>query len=236
MWGLSPQESNRLLLLFIGCSIFFAVAFWILALIYERARKAAQARDESYQASIQTLSEQLVQTRQELDETTLTLQTSRREKAELETELEAIKQQCARLRGDLDEQAQQVQQDSQAKSFQQIQTLLTQHPTVRRMAETKPDLPARNVVALFTSLDNLVKLWGYQSIGSPWEKVSYDPQLHQADAGDVGPGETVYVRFIGYRHGKSGQIVVPAKVSRTLPPGIAPATVGENLASGGLSS
>jgi hypothetical protein len=34
---------------------------------------------------------------------------------------------------------------------------------------------------------------------------------------DIQPGEAVYVRFVGYRDGET--VLVPAKVSRTLPSG-----------------
>ncbi|MEP0916308.1 molecular chaperone GrpE [Leptolyngbya sp. DQ-M1] len=144
-------------------------------------------------------------------------QTSQREKAALEAQIEELKQQCVRLRSQLEIQSVQTQQDSKTKAFEQIQSLLTQYPSVRQITETKPDLPARNLVGMFTALDNLIQFWGYQTIGKPWEQVEFDPQLHQGDVADLAPGELVYVRFVGYR--SSSQILVPAKVSRTLPAG-----------------
>ena len=81
------------------------------------------------------------------------------------------------------------------------------------MVESQPDLPARNIVALLTSLENLVKFWECQSIGKPWEMEPYDPQIHQSDVGDIPIGESVYVRFVGYQ--KGDRILIPAKVSRT---------------------
>ncbi|MER3434542.1 MAG: molecular chaperone GrpE [Leptolyngbya sp. ERB_1_1] len=147
-------------------------------------------------------------------------QTSQREKAALEVQIGELKQQCARLRSQLETQSTQTQQDSEIKAFEQIQSLLTQYPTVRRMTETKPDLPARNLIGMFTALDNLMEFWNYQAIGHPWEQVKFDPQLHQGDIADLVPGESVYVRFVGYR--SSDRIVIPAKVSRTLPAGATP--------------
>ena len=102
------------------------------------------------------------------------------------------------------------------------------------MAQAKPDLPAKNLTSLFTPLESLLKSWGYEPIGKPWEQVPYNPQLHQADTDDIEEGELVYVRFIGYCDRKSNdrntaqitddtqqtQILCPAKVSRTLPGGI----------------
>ena len=71
---------------------------------------------------------------------------------------------------------------------------------------------------LFTPLDNLLKEWGYEQIGKPWEQVPYNPQIHQPDAGDIAQGELVYIRFVGYQHQE--HILCPAKVSRTLPGGV----------------
>jgi predicted RNase H-like nuclease (RuvC/YqgF family) len=152
----------------------------------------------------------------QLTEVKSQLQTSEVNKARLESEVSAITQQCQRLREELKTQAAQVQADAIDGGFEQIQTLLTQYPSVRKMVESQPDLPARNIVALLTSLENLVKFWECQSIGKPWEMVPYDPQIHQSDVGDIHTGESVYVRFIGYQ--KGDRILIPAKVSRTLPP------------------
>jgi hypothetical protein len=145
------------------------------------------------------------------------LQTSEVKGAKLEVEIAELTQQCQRLREELKTQAAQVRADAIAGGFEQIQTLLTQYPSVRKMVESQPDLSARNIVALLTSLENLVKFWECQSIGKPWEMMPYDPQIHQSDVGDIQTGESVYVRFVGYQ--KGSRILIPAKVSRTLPAG-----------------
>lgn len=85
------------------------------------------------------------------------------------------------------------------------------------MILAKPDLPAKNLVSLFTPLENILASWGYVAIGKPWEQVNYNPQLHQADSEEIQEGELVYIRFIGYQDG--GKILYPAKVSRTIPGG-----------------
>ncbi len=135
-------------------------------------------------------------------------------------ESEQLRQQCLRLRDELQQQTVQLRTDERDSTFEQLQTLLTNYPTARMMSESKPDLPAKNLVALFTPLENLLKSWGYQTIGKPWEPVPYNPQLHQPDATDIAEGETVYIRFVGYREGD--RILCPAKVSRNLPAGIQP--------------
>lgn len=103
----------------------------------------------------------------------------------------------------------------QRETFEQLQMLLVNYPSAVHMATQNPDLPARNLVALFRPLESLLQEWGYEAIGKPWQAIAFDPQLHQPDASDIQPGETVYVRFIGYRNG--ADILCPAKVSRSLP-------------------
>jgi hypothetical protein len=197
------------------------VALIGLGIVYWRSRLASQATEAALRQDLESLKATSAQIQQDLtqkyQESTEKLQVSQREKAELAERVEALTQQCMRLRANLEQQALQVAEDSRAASFQEIQMLLTQYPSVRRMVESKPDLPARNLVAMLTALDNLMKFWGYQQIGSPWESVAYDPQLHQGDCGDMQPEESVYIRFVGYRIGD--RILVPAKVSRTLPAG-----------------
>jgi molecular chaperone GrpE (heat shock protein) len=134
-----------------------------------------------------------------------------------EQKIKDLELQCQRLREELKQQSQQLQSDFQQETFTQLQTLLSNYPTVKKMALAKPELPAKNLISLFTSLDNLITSWGYTAIGETWEQVNYNPQLHQADSDDIQEGELVYIRFIGYQDGD--KVLYPAKVSRTLPPG-----------------
>jgi transcriptional regulator with XRE-family HTH domain len=133
-------------------------------------------------------------------------------------EIAELRQQCFRLREELQQQKTQLTTDFRNATFEQLQTLLTNYPAARKMAEAKPDLPAKNLSALFTPLENLLKSWDFEMIGSAWEQVAYNPQLHQPDVEDITEGELVYIRFVGYRDGD--RILTPAKVSRTLPGGI----------------
>jgi hypothetical protein len=200
------------------------VLLGILGLVVWRFWQSAQAIESQLReelASLEKASQRIEnKLRTELQETIEAFQSTLLEKAELETQCLSLKQQCSRLRTDLGQKAQQAQQDSQAIAFEKIQTLLVQYPTLRCMAALKPDLPARNVVATLTALDNIVQFWGYAPIGVPWETQAYDPQIHQGDVDDLQVDETVYVRFVGYREIKSDRILIPAKVSRTLPGGL----------------
>ncbi|NJN86535.1 MAG: molecular chaperone GrpE [Leptolyngbyaceae cyanobacterium SL_7_1] len=132
-----------------------------------------------------------------------------------EQEAIALRQQCAQLRQQLQQQTHQLTTDFQAATFDQLQPLFINYPTARKMAETHAELPARNLVALFSPLGNLLETWNIQTIGTVWEQVNFDPHLHQPDAADISQGEPVYIRFVGYRQGD--RILTPAKVSRTLP-------------------
>lgn len=127
-----------------------------------------------------------------------------------------LQKQCQRLREELDNQSKQLKNDFRSEVFEQLQPLLTNYPSALQMLTIKPDLPAKNLISLFTSLENLLENWQYETIGKPWEKVNYDPQIHQADSDDIEVGESVYIRFVGYRDGDN--ILSPAKVSLNLPP------------------
>lgn len=133
-------------------------------------------------------------------------------------EIEALRQECLRLRSELQQQSAHLQADFRDSAFKQLQTLLTNYPSVRQLVHVKADWPAKNLISLFTPLDNLLSCWSYETIGSAWEQVPYNPQLHQPDVNDIAEGELVYIRFVGYRQGD--RILCPAKVSRTLPGGV----------------
>ncbi|MBW4578069.1 MAG: molecular chaperone GrpE [Tildeniella nuda ZEHNDER 1965/U140] len=138
--------------------------------------------------------------------------------ATVDAQIAALQQQCSRLRGELQQQKAQLHEDFQSHSFAQLQPLLTNYPSACKMAQVKPDLPARNLVALFNPLENLLETWHIAPIGSVWEQVPFNAQNHQPDTDDLVTGEPVYIRFVGYCQGD--RILCPAKVSRTLPGGM----------------
>jgi hypothetical protein len=127
-----------------------------------------------------------------------------------------LESQCRLLQSELRQQREQLKTDFRDTTFEQLQPLLINLPTLRKLIEIKPDLPARNLIALLTPLDNWLQDWGIEAIGPLWEQVLYDPQLHQPDTDHYTPGEPVYIRCIGYR--TPTQILHPAQISRTLPP------------------
>ncbi|MBD2458033.1 molecular chaperone GrpE [Nostoc sp. FACHB-87] len=137
--------------------------------------------------------------------------------AQITTEKEALHQEGLRLHQELQQQQLRLTEELRVTTFEQLQTLLTNYPSIHQMVSVKPELPAKNLLSMFTPLDNLLGKWGYELIGKPWEQVPYNSQLHQPDKTDITEGELVYIRFVGYQH--QGKILCPAKVSRTLPGG-----------------
>ncbi|MBD2035167.1 XRE family transcriptional regulator [Leptolyngbya sp. FACHB-321] len=134
--------------------------------------------------------------------------------AALQKENDRLSQECLRLQQALQQQEIALTTTLRHSLFKQLQVLFTHYPSVNKIIETRPDLPAKNVVPMFVPLENLVQSWGYEQIGAVWEQVAYDPTLHQPDTPDIEAGELVYVRFVGYRDGSI--VLSPAKVSRTL--------------------
>lgn len=130
---------------------------------------------------------------------------------------EALHQEGLRLHQELQQQRLELTAVLRESTFEQLQTLLTNYPSIHSLVSIKPELPAKNLLSLFTPLDNLLSAWNYEQIGKPWQQVPYDPQIHQPDAADIAAGELVYIRFVGYKH--KGRILCPAKVSCTLPGG-----------------
>lgn len=134
-----------------------------------------------------------------------------------ETEIAQLQQECARLRQKLQQQSQKLRADFQHNTFDQLETLLTNYPTVSKLIQEHPDLPAKNILPLFKPLDKILANWGYEAIGSPLAQVPYNPQLHQPDDRDITVGEKVYIWFVGYQDPKLKYIISPAVVSRNLP-------------------
>jgi molecular chaperone GrpE (heat shock protein) len=135
--------------------------------------------------------------------------------SKLTSEKEALRQDGLRLHSELQEMRSQLVNEFRISTFEKLQTLLTNYPSIHNMVGYKPELPAKNLLSMFTPLDNLLLEWGWERIGKPWQETIYNPQIHQPDMGDIKEGEVVYIRFIGYQY--QGKILCPAKVSRNLP-------------------
>jgi len=111
-------------------------------------------------------------------------------------------------------QAQQLTQQFQLETYRCLEPLLTQYPTAHYLATQAPQWSARHLTSLFLPLGQLLQRWHIQPLGTVGTAVPFDPQWHQASEG-LTPGETVFVRFVGYRRGDT--LLHRAKVSRTPP-------------------
>ncbi|BAC91744.1 helix-turn-helix domain-containing protein [Gloeobacter violaceus] len=124
---------------------------------------------------------------------------------------------CLRLQKQLEAQQAVAEAHFRRETLQRLLPLLIQAPTLRRAAQGNPTLGAAGALRLLSPLEGLLADWGFEPIGAVWEPVAFDPELHLPDAADIAPGETVYVRFLGYRD--QAEVLCRAKVSRTLPAG-----------------
>lgn len=131
------------------------------------------------------------------------------------SESQEITQEVQRLRVQLDNQEKRLRHQILTELVEKLKPLLVQYPTLQQVVQRRPDYPAQQVLALLTSLGNLLEDWQLEPIGQVWQQVAYDPESHQADEDDIQVGEPVYVRFVGYR--AADQVLIRAKVSRTLP-------------------
>jgi molecular chaperone GrpE (heat shock protein) len=122
-----------------------------------------------------------------------------------------LQQEYSRLQKQLSEQRDILLQEFQQSSLQTIEPWLLQWSAAAYAAEQDPHLPAAKLLPLTRSMESLLQNWGVMAIGSVGETVTYDPQQHQLIEGQVNPGESVRVRYAGYRQGE--KLLHRAKVS-----------------------
>ena len=116
-----------------------------------------------------------------------------------------------RLQQQLVQQRQDLWQEFQQSSVQVLESLLLQLPTAAYAAQQNPQAPAVKLLPLLRPLDQLLQAWGIEPIATVGADVSYDPQQHQLMAGVAQPGDSVKVRYTGYRQGN--RLLYRAKVS-----------------------
>lgn len=137
-----------------------------------------------------------------------------REIAPLEDSKQAnvdLKREYERLQVQLIEQRQALWQEFQQSSLQVLESWLVQWPTAAYKAQENPQLAAVKLLPLLRPIEQLLQQWGVEAIAPVGAELPYDPQLHQLLAGTAQPGETVKVRYTGYRQGD--KLLYRAKVS-----------------------
>lgn len=131
---------------------------------------------------------------------------------ELLQQIADLKKEYSLSQSQLEQQRQTLLQEFQHSSLQLLESLLLQFPTAAQKARENPQLAAVNIVPLVQKpLERLLLEWGVEAIAPVGAQLSYDPQVHQLLEGNAQLGETVKVRYTGYRQG--GKLLYRAKVS-----------------------
>ena len=131
---------------------------------------------------------------------------------ELLQQITDLKREYSRSQLQLEQQRQVLLQEFQQSSLQLLESLLLQFPTAAHKARENPNLPAINIVPLVLKpLERLLQQWEVEAIAPVGAELPYDPQMHQLMEGIAKPGETVKVRYSGYRQGE--KLLYRAKVS-----------------------
>lgn len=125
---------------------------------------------------------------------------------------EAIRAEYERLQMQMAQQRRELQVEFEQAVIQQLESWLLQWPSAVYAAQNNPSMPARNLIPLVRPIEELLKKWGIEAIASVGETVAYNPQIHQLiNAETVTEGESVIVRYVGYRQGE--KLLYRARVS-----------------------
>ncbi|OKH23428.1 hypothetical protein NIES1031_18410 [Chroogloeocystis siderophila 5.2 s.c.1] len=128
---------------------------------------------------------------------------------------DTLKQEYQRLQHLLEQQRENLWQEFQQSSLQQLESWLVQWPTAAQKAQENPQLPAVRLLPLMRPVEQLLQSWGVEAIAPVGAELPYDPQVHQLLEGTAQPGDRVKVRYTGYRHGE--KLLKRAQVSYVAP-------------------
>lgn len=167
---------------------------------------------EDTRNNIRELEEELSQTYDELEQSQDELT---QYQSEMRKKIEDLTGKCEELNQKLEQQPSQLQSSWQEELFTSLQYLLVNYPIAKMVAKLKPNTSIKNFIHLLKPIDDLLKQWQMESIGKPWEKVSFNPEIHYSEEEKLTPEEEVYIRLVGYKQGE--KILTKAKVSRQLP-------------------
>jgi molecular chaperone GrpE (heat shock protein) len=122
-----------------------------------------------------------------------------------------LRQEYQRLQTQLEQQRETLIQEFRQSSLQVLESWMLQWPTAAYAAQQNPSAPAVKLLPLVRPVENLLQQWGVESFAPVGSEVPYDPQFHQLIEGSAKAGETVKVRYTGYRIGS--RLLFRAKVS-----------------------
>jgi hypothetical protein len=125
--------------------------------------------------------------------------------------LHLLEQEYGRLQASVTQREAAARQAVQRTALDRLEPWLLQWPTAAHAVAKNPDLPASRLLPLVQPVMDLVAAWEVEPIGTVGTEVPYDPQNHQLMGGTVQPGESVQVRYVGYRQGD--RLLHRAKVS-----------------------
>lgn len=113
----------------------------------------------------------------------------------------ALEQEYQRLQATIAQQRESLLLEFQLSSVQIIESWMLQWPTAASKAQENHHLPAQKLLPLLRPVEQLLQHWGIESIAPVGAELPYNPQHHQLIEGIAQPGETVKVRYTGYRQG-----------------------------------
>ncbi|MGC9524659.1 MAG: nucleotide exchange factor GrpE [Limnospira sp.] len=122
-----------------------------------------------------------------------------------------LRREYQRLQAELEQLRESLAAEFERASLQALESWLLQWPTAAQKARENPQLAAKNLLPLLKPVERLVQQWGVEIIAPIGSRVSYDPHLHQLIEGTAKPGDSVTVRYAGYRQGD--RLLYRAKVS-----------------------
>jgi hypothetical protein len=186
---------------------------------YNQSLKQWQNQTNTFQEQIEALQEELQITSDQLELTQNKYFNSQQDFEEQATnyqdKIDILEAKNKKLLTKLEQLPIELQSNWQKESINLLQELLISYPTAKLMVELKHNLPSKNILALLKPLELLLQEWGIETIGKPWKKVPYNPNIHDCGEEDISQGELVYIRWVGYYQGD--RVLLPAKVSRKLP-------------------
>lgn len=144
-------------------------------------------------------------------ETFVESKTSQQPAQHLNNDLAACRQEYQKLQEAMTYQQAALEAKFQQESLETIESWLLQWPTAATAVRQNPQLPAERLLSLVEPVEQLVTQWDVEAIAAVGEEIPYDPQYHQLMKGIAQPGETVKVRYVGYRQGD--RLLYKAKVS-----------------------
>jgi transcriptional regulator with XRE-family HTH domain len=125
--------------------------------------------------------------------------------------LTSLKEEYRQLQQQLERQREFLNQEFQQASLQILESWLLQWPTAEAAVEKNPQLPAERLLPLVKPVEKLIQQWGLEAVGFVGEELPYDPQWHELMKGTAEAGNTVKVRYVGYKQGD--KLLYRAKVS-----------------------